>query len=186
MIATFKSGLHNEIISHKSRYLIGADGGRSSVRKAWGINFQGFSWTDYIVITAKIEYDSKRMAPFGHTNFVADPELWGVVIELSPGNWRITFPVRIDKCHKFDWRHEEIVDCSRLTLPKILPDPVGELSITAVAAYKMHQLCAETFVDRNVILAGDAAHVSFLAFPIFYVWLRSNRDHVAELFLSDI
>ena len=46
--------------THKGAYVIGADGGRSTVRKASGIAFDGFTWPErFIVFTTPFDFESR-------------------------------------------------------------------------------------------------------------------------------
>lgn len=160
VITTFKRAHDEGLYKHESKYMVGADGGRSTVRKMMGIGFEGFTWSDHTIITVKVVYSSHHMAPFEAANFIVDPELWGVVIKLDNDNWRITFPARNVGGIFEDWTEEKMIQRAKEIFRKLLKGPLEELRITAIASYKMHQLCATRFVEGNVILAGDAAHVS--------------------------
>ena len=47
--------------SHTGAYLIGADGGRSTVRKHSGIAFDGFTWPErFIVLTTPFDFEAHR------------------------------------------------------------------------------------------------------------------------------
>lgn len=158
--AIFEPADGGDSFTHRSQYLIGADDGRSATRKLVGIPFEGWSWDDYTIITAKVIYDTRKMAPFGEANFTVDPELWGVVIKLPEHNWRINFAISSKEGGSGDWTGGMLMKRAREVIPRIIPDPVEDFEITRVAAYEMHQLCAAKFVEGRVILAGDSAHVS--------------------------
>src|ERR1051325_11026787 len=56
-------------------YVIGADGGRSTVRKLLGIEFEGYTWPErFLVVTTKFDFG----AALGccNRNYMADPEEW--------------------------------------------------------------------------------------------------------------
>lgn len=150
------------VLQHKSNFLIGADGGKSTVRKQLQIPLEGFTWDDFVV-TFNIIYPSKYLeGTFCGANFTVDPELWGVIIKLPSDNWRITFAVSGGEDDPFAWHEEKMLAKIKTVMSKLLPGPIEEAKITAYAPYSMHQRCATTFLQGQVILAGDAAHVSVI------------------------
>src|SRR5579871_4692823 len=49
------------VSTHAGAYLIGADGGRSTVRKQCGIAFEGFTWPErFIVLTTPFNFEEQR------------------------------------------------------------------------------------------------------------------------------
>ncbi len=74
----------------KTPWLVGCDGGRSTVRKHLGTPFDGFTWPErFIVISTLADF-----AQHGFTSnaYVADPREWAAVFHM-PGLWRLAFPV---------------------------------------------------------------------------------------------
>ncbi|HUG79295.1 MAG TPA: FAD-dependent monooxygenase, partial [Burkholderiales bacterium] len=62
--------------------LIGADGGRSRVRKAAGIAFEGFTYPEHFLV-AGTRYDFKaRMHDLCSVNYTADPVQWYLLLEI--------------------------------------------------------------------------------------------------------
>src|SRR5450755_3767499 len=81
--------------SHAGSYLIGADGGRSVVRKASGIPFEGFTWPErFIVLTTPYDFEAER--GYCYRSYFADPGAWCNCFKVSadgpPGLWRTVFP----------------------------------------------------------------------------------------------
>jgi 3-(3-hydroxy-phenyl)propionate hydroxylase len=138
-------------------WLIGADGGRSAVRKAAGIEFEGFTWDErFSVISTTCD-----LARFGFADnaYIADPEQWVAVFRMPdagpPGLWRMTSPVSADAS---DGEVLSEAYAQRL-MARILPlDSVAEITHTSV--YSVHQRVARDFRAGRVLLAGDAAHVN--------------------------
>src|SRR5712691_11249978 len=74
----------------KTPWLVGCDGGRSTVRKHLGTPFYGFTWPErFVVISTLADF-----AQHGFTSnaYVADPREWAAVFHM-PGLWRLAFPV---------------------------------------------------------------------------------------------
>jgi len=82
-------------VRFEGRWLIGADGSHSVVRKALDTDFEGFTWPErYVVIS--IAYDLEQHG-FALNTYIADPEEWAGLFKVphdgAAGLWRIGFPV---------------------------------------------------------------------------------------------
>ena len=74
------------------RWLIGADGARSDVRRALGIEFAGFTWPErFLVVSTPFDFRS-AIADVVSVTYVADPVRWHFLLEI-PGLWRVMFPL---------------------------------------------------------------------------------------------
>ena len=83
------------VTTHAGAYLIGADGGRSVVRKQSGIAFDGFTWPErFIVLTTPYDFEAER--GYCYRSYFADPDAWCNCFKVSaegpPGLWRTVFP----------------------------------------------------------------------------------------------
>ena len=81
--------------THRGAYLIGADGGRSTVRKQCGIAFEGFTWPErFVVLTTPFDFEAER--GYCYRSYFADPGAWCNCFKVSadgpPGLWRTVFP----------------------------------------------------------------------------------------------
>ena len=139
------------------RWLIGADGGRSTVRKAVGIAFEGFTWPERFLVT-NVAMDLEALG-FARTNYVADPERWAVVLKLSDADgrslWRVTYPTDPDLPEEAVLTEDEVQRRLAEIIRVPRPIPLRHASI-----YRVHQRVAETFRVGRVLLAGDAAHIN--------------------------
>ena len=73
-------------------YVIGADGPRSAVRNALGVDFEGFTYPERFAITST-SVDLQELLPgLGHVNYVADPEEWLFILRTRE-SWRVVWPV---------------------------------------------------------------------------------------------
>ncbi len=85
----------------QARYLVGADGGRSDVRRAVGIEFEGFTYDERFIKIAT-EFDFQSVHPeYAYRNYFSDPEEWCNLFrvrgERPEGLWRAIFPTRVDE-----------------------------------------------------------------------------------------
>ena len=140
-------------------WLVGADGGRSQVRKAAHIEFAGYTWPErYSVISTS--YDFSQLG-YRENAYVSDPDQWVAVFKMpdvSPaGLWRMTLPVQTDLSE------QEVLAGSyaqkaiaRLTQA----DPSTSYTVVHQSIYSVHQRVAQQLRKGRVLLAGDAAHVN--------------------------
>jgi len=144
--------------SHTGSYLIGADGGRSIVRKQCGIAFDGFTWPEqFIVLTTPYDFEAER--GYCYRSYFADPGAWCNCFKVSadgpPGLWRTVFPV-IPEQSENDIMSDAGVQAR---MQKFFPSP-QPYDIIHRNLYTTHQRVAQTFRRGRVLLAGDAAHVN--------------------------
>lgn len=134
--------------------LIAADGGRSSVRKAVGIDFEGFTYPEHFLVSGT-RYDFKRHMPdICSVNYVADPVEWYLLLEI-PDMWRFITPVD-PSVEPSDAVKEQRIQES---LQNLLPRP-GPYEVLVKAIYRVHQRVARSYRKGRVFLAGDAAHLN--------------------------
>lgn len=139
-------------------WLIGADGGRSTVRKQCDIAFEGFTWEErFLVLTTPFDFKSER--GYCERSYFADPDEWCNCFKVSangpPGLWRTVFPARSDVSI------DEIMSDEAVhgRLQRFFPKP-GGYEIVHRNLYVTHQRVAATFRLGRVMLAGDSAHVN--------------------------
>jgi 3-(3-hydroxy-phenyl)propionate hydroxylase len=139
-------------------YLVGADGGRSIVRKASGIEFDGFTYPErFLVLTTP--FDFEKHLGYSARSYFADPEEWCNCFKVAgdgpPGLWRTVFPA--DPTIDPSIILSDIAVQSRLQkfFPSAKPYEVVHRNI-----YTTHQRVAATFRLGRVLLAGDSAHVN--------------------------
>jgi 3-(3-hydroxy-phenyl)propionate hydroxylase len=139
-------------------YLIGSDGGRSRVRKAIDVPFEGFTWPErFLVLTTPFDFEAHR--GFCYRNYIADPDEWCNCFKVAgyapPGLWRLVFPTDPRQTD------EEILsdESTQARLQKFFPLE-KPYEIVHRNLYKIHQRVAKTFRKGRVLLAGDASHVN--------------------------
>jgi 3-(3-hydroxy-phenyl)propionate hydroxylase len=136
------------------RWLIGADGARSDVRRALGIEFPGFTWPERFLVVST-PFDFRTVIPdLVAVSYVSDPERWHFLLQI-PGLCRVMFPIAP---HESD---ELAVsgDFAQSLMATVVPG-VSNYEVAHVTLYKVHQRVAKTFQCGRAFLAGDAAHIN--------------------------
>ena len=143
----------------RASWLIGADGGRSQVRKSAGIEFAGYTWPErYSVISTDFDFGC---LDYTENAYISDPDQWVAIFKMPdlgpPGIWRMTLPV-----------NQEVTDEVALAGPYAQnairrltqESPKTDYKIVHQSIYNVHQRVAVQLRKHRVLLAGDAAHVN--------------------------
>jgi 3-(3-hydroxy-phenyl)propionate hydroxylase len=143
----------------RGRYVIGADGGRSTVRRLSEIEFEGFTWPErFIKIGTSFDFGATGRG-FCTRNYFSDPNEWLNLFKVKgngpPGIWRGIMPVPADESDEQALSMESIQ--RRL---QGIHAKSGDYGIPYHALYSVHQRVAAAFNKGRVLLAGDAAHVN--------------------------
>jgi len=150
--------LDGKDFSYTASYCVGADGGKSTVRKQIGLSLEGFSWNESYLAT-NIFYPFETLG-YAEANFVVGGARdWAIVCRTGDKQapWRCTYgevPTQ-----------EEPDDVVYARVPQRLAKYLRgvkyeDIKIEAIARYNVHQRCAKTFRIGRVLLAGDAAHLT--------------------------
>jgi 3-(3-hydroxy-phenyl)propionate hydroxylase len=138
----------------RGRWLIGADGARSDVRKALDVAFDGFTWPErFLVVGTPFDFHSV-IAGLDAVTYVADPVQWHFLLQI-PAMWRVMFPVAPDVPDDTATSG----DFAQAALSTIVPGVTGH-EIAHATLYRVHQRVAETFRRGRAFLVGDAAHIN--------------------------
>lgn len=139
-------------------YLIGADGGRSTVRKALGIEFEGYTHPErFLILTTT--YDLGTMFPGCTRNYITDPDAWFSVFKVSGDElgpvWRVLSSTKLEQTEAELMNPEATEKRLQGFLPKDGPYDIVHRNL-----YNVHQRVAASFRKGRVFLAGDSAHVN--------------------------
>jgi len=165
-ITGFEHRAHSVLVKFESEgipgkleaaWLIGADGGRSTIRKLLPVEFEGFTWPEQFLVVST-PYD---LAQHGFTMnaYVADPLEWAAVFKMPdqgpPGLWRLAFP-----CDP-GLPDDALLDPKAVQkrMQGFLPNNF-EYDIRYASIYRVHQRVASEWRHGRVLLAGDAAHLN--------------------------
>ncbi|MBN8829888.1 MAG: FAD-dependent monooxygenase [Sphingomonadales bacterium] len=150
VIAQVESGGERQEL--RAKWLIGADGGRSTVRGLMNVTFDGFTWDNRFVAT-NIYLPFERYG-YEPANFICDPVYGGVVALLSKdGLWRVTY--QEDAALPGETFMERLPERFDRILPK-----GADYVIDSASPYALNQRAASSLREGRVLLAGDAAHVT--------------------------
>lgn len=134
----------------RASFLVGADGGRSTVRDLVGIELEGTTEaTKWLVVdVANDQLDAPYSAVF------CDPDSPVLMVPLPYGHRRFEFRLQPgdDESAVVDHHHVR-----RLLVPRYGSTPLPD--IVRARVYLHHSRVAETFQRGRVLLAGDAAHL---------------------------
>jgi 3-(3-hydroxy-phenyl)propionate hydroxylase len=141
----------------EASYLIGADGGRSTIRKLLPVEFEGFTWPEQFLV-ASTPYDFARHG-FTLNAYIADPTEWAAVFKMPdagpPGLWRLAFP-----CDP-GLPDDALLDPAAVQkrMKRLVPSD-ADYEIRYQSIYRVHQRVASEWRHGRVLLAGDAAHLN--------------------------
>lgn len=150
---------HGETLSLTGRYLVGCDGGRSTVRKLMGVDFDGFTWPErFLKIDTRHDF-STLGTHISNRNYFSAPDDWMNLFiargEDGEGMWRAVSAVDPETSDEAATSAEAV----EARLQRFCPKP-GAYDIVTTAIYRVHQRVAAAFNQGRVLLAGDAAHVN--------------------------
>jgi 3-(3-hydroxy-phenyl)propionate hydroxylase len=136
------------------RYLIGADGASSVVRRSLGIEFEGFTWPDRLLVVST-PFDFYSVIPgLSAVSYVADPDRWYFLLQI-PGLWRAMFLVNEDATDE----RVQTREFAQMLMAGVVPG-ISNYEIAHITLYKVHQRVAKTFKLDRSFLIGDAAHIN--------------------------
>ena len=138
-----------------ARYVVAADGGRSTVRMQYGIDMEGRSFPQrwlVLDLRAKEGVDAFRHLPY--FDFVCDSALPTVSCPQPAGRHRFEFML-----HDDDSAEDFSTEAKARDLMARYIDP-DEIHIDRQLVYTFNALVATRWREGRVLLAGDAAHMT--------------------------
>src|SRR5205809_481500 len=157
---------------HAFDYVIGCDGGRSTVRKCLDIDFEGYTWPERFLVLTTL-FDFQTALGCCSRNYISDPEEWTNLFKVMgddlKGRRRAVFPA---------WENETDDEAFsegavRRRLRKLCEAHPMEL-LAHPNIYSVHQRGAQSFRQGRPFLAGDAAHVTH---PVGRLGLNRGLHH---------
>ena len=130
------------------RWLIGADGARSDVRRALDVEFSGFTWPErFLVVSTPFDFRN-AIAGLVSVTYVADPVRWHFLLEIPGGVWRVMFPLTetADALSDEDAISRGFADT---LMARVVPG-IATYQIAHTTLYKVHQRVAKNFRRGHV------------------------------------
>jgi phenol 2-monooxygenase len=154
--ATLRDGASGAISEIKCKYLIGADGGRSFVRRALDIPFNGSTTEDkWVRVDGMVETDMPKNRAYGaiesktHGNVLWAP--------LDHGGTRIGFAFTAERQKEYPEFNEAAAVAEAIAAVK--PFKLSFTQVDWFTVYSVGQRVARHFYVKDCIfLAGDACH----------------------------
>lgn len=137
------------IRSLHARWVVGADGPASEVRRRAGLAFEGMTWTERCVV-ALVQHDFAAR-DYDDTTFQIDGR-WGAVVERAGHQrWRYLFQESLSHSEgETGHRIDEVLRAVTGEQPEVLD----------WTASRMHQRSATSYRNGRLLLVGDAAHLT--------------------------
>ena len=154
------------IKSVRTDWLVGADGSHSAVRKALGIELDGFTYpypTTVVATPFKFEDHFPGLAPVtywsgptGRLSMIRTPDIWRIAMTTPLEGVDISSDDRGSIAEPT----QDFIVAIELLL-KLLPGvSLADLALKQYEVYRSHQRIAREFSVDRVALAGDAAHLT--------------------------
>ena len=138
-----------------ARWVIGADGSHSVVRRDLGITFDGRTVPELFLVISTIEDLRARIPGLSYVNYVVDPVRWYVLLRTQ-AVWRVLVPLRDGEQATGD---SELAEVARRQL-----DEIGEwgagLPFIGQGVNRVHTRVAHRFAQDRCLIIGDAAHLN--------------------------
>ncbi|KIW62232.1 hypothetical protein PV04_10427 [Phialophora macrospora] len=138
-----------------AKYLVGADGGKSTVRKILDLGYDGFTLPQWLV-ACNVRYPFRDYG-FKRGQFIIHPKHFCMVGKIDPtGLYRVSYN------EQEHLTKEEVLANVHNKFEAIFPGtkPLSKdaYKIEVVSPYRIHQRSARSYRKGRAFLAGDAAH----------------------------
>ena len=154
-LTTEQDGVMGQITAD---YVIGSDGGKSTIRKLLNIEFEGYTWPERFIVLTSI-HDFEKSMGCCYRNYFAGSSEWANLFKVTgddyKGRWRAVFPARTDESDE-----EALSDASAQKRIVELEEACSLESIVHRNIYNVHQRVAQKFRVGRVMLAGDSSHLN--------------------------
>jgi 2-polyprenyl-6-methoxyphenol hydroxylase-like FAD-dependent oxidoreductase len=138
-----------------AKYLVGADGGKSTVRKILDLGYEGFTLPQWLV-ACNVRYPFRDYG-FQRGQFIVHPQHFCMVGKIDPsGLFRVSYN------EQEHLSREEVLANVHNKFNAIFPGekPLSKdaYQIEMISPYRIHQRSAKSYRKGRAFLAGDAAH----------------------------
>lgn len=138
----------------RSRYVVGADGARSTVRRSMGLPFEGMTYPETTLLVTTLFPFEEHLEGISNVSYCWK-ENGNFSLLKVPGRWRVSiYPdenIPID-----DQMTPEALDASlQIVVPRNVTYDIAEQR-----PYRVHMRMVPTYRQGRMLLAGDAAHLN--------------------------
>jgi 3-(3-hydroxy-phenyl)propionate hydroxylase len=137
--------------SAEAAYVLGCDGGRSTVRERLGVEVDGHTLEQrYMLVDLVCDLDVGNPRDYPYLAYFGDREEWMVLVR-QPHCWRFVFPLAPGRSAPAS---DELRDKAHHFIGE-----VDELEVLGSNVYTVHHRVASSWQRDRVFLMGDAAHL---------------------------
>lgn len=140
--------------SCSAEWVIGADGAKSSVRAAIGLQLEGSTYPETSILATTTFPFEQHLEGLSNVNYCWSPEGTFSLLRL-PSQWRVSLHLDADRSADEALAPESL----EAELQRIVPR-AQRYEIVEARAYRIHQRIVSAYRIGRVFLAGDAAHLN--------------------------
>ena len=140
--------------THRARFVIGADGARSLVRKAMDLPFEGETYPETTLLVTTLFPFEEHLEGLSNVTYCWKRDGNFSLLKV-PGRWRVSIYPREDLSIE-EQLSEEMIEAS---LQEIVPRAQA-YEVIEKRPYRVHQRIVDTYNKGRLALAGDAAHLN--------------------------
>jgi len=138
----------------RARYVVGADGARSTVRRCMGLPFEGMTYPETTLLVTTLFPFEDHLDGISNVSYCWKEDGNFSLLKV-PGRWRVSiYPdenIPID-----DQMTPEALEASlQVIVPRNVPYDIAEQR-----PYRVHMRMVPTYRQGRMLLAGDAAHLN--------------------------
>ena len=140
--------------THRARFVIGADGARSLVRKAMDLPFEGETYPETTLLVTTLFPFEEHLEGLSNVTYCWKRDGNFSLLKV-PGRWRVSIYPREDLSIE-EQLSEEMIEAS---LQEIVPRAQA-YEVKEKRPYRVHQRIVDKYNKGRLALAGDAAHLN--------------------------
>jgi len=140
--------------THRARFVIGADGARSLVRKAMDLPFEGETYPETTLLVTTLFPFEEHLEGLSNVTYCWKRDGNFSLLKV-PGRWRVSIYPREDLSIEEQLSEENI----EASLQEIVPRGQA-YEVNEKRPYRVHQRIVDKYNKGRLALAGDAAHLN--------------------------
>jgi len=141
----------DKVYEVRAKYLLGCDGGRSTVRHQIGAELIGMTFQQWLVVDVKVDDPSKYPS---NLQFICDPKRPVVTYPMALNHHRWQFMLKAGETQE---QMEQLETVKGLLAPWA---DLENVELIRKSVYIYHARIADKWTAGRVFLAGDAAHLT--------------------------